>query len=449
MIGKDKIFSTLEGVLKKSPAEQTEAVLIGTTSGLTRYANSTIHQNVAETDSKVYFRTLVGNRMGVASTNSFVPGDLKRTLLNSYYLAENQRENPDLPELPPKASYPKLQTYLKSTASFTPRQRADKVRRIVKKAAKYDLDIAGSFSTSQSEVAVVNSRGVRAYQPLTGASVNIIALSPDSSGYAEGLSRRVGDLDFEVIADTAIKKCLDSKNPQEIKPGRYDVILEPCAVGSIIEWLNYIAFGARQFHEGTSFVSGKIGKKVLGENITIYDDGNDGGGIAFPFDFEGVPKKRVYLIQKGIAEGVVHNSLTAIRDEVESTGHALTPEYPEDPMALNLFVKGGNSSLRRMISSVERGLLITRFHYINGYLDTTKALMTGMTRDGTFLIKEGKVKHGVKNLRFTDSMVRAFSNVVTLSRERQVINSWWQDIGCLVCPAMLVKNFNFSGKTEF
>jgi len=449
MIGKDRIFSTLEAILKKSPAEQTEAVFIGNSFGLTRYANSTIHQNVAETDSKVYFRTSVGKKMGVASTNSFVAGDLKRALLNSYYIAENQRENPDVAELPTKAEHLKLRTYLKSTASFTPRQRADKVKRIFKKAAKYDLDIAGSFSTSQSEVAVVNSRGVRAYQPLTGASINVIALSPDSSGYAEGLSRKVGDLDFEAVTDTAIKKCLDSKNPREVKPGRYDVVLEPCAVASIMEWLNYIAFGARQLHEGTSFLSGKIGKKVLGENITIYDDGNDVGGIAFPFDFEAVPKKMVYLIQKGIAKGVVHNSLTANRDGVESTGHALTPEYPEDPMALNLFVKGGNSSLKRMISSVERGLLITRFHYINGYLDTTKALMTGMTRDGTFLIKGGKVEGGVKNLRFTDSMVRAFSNVVMLSRERQPINSWWQDIGCLVCPAMLVKNFHFSGKTEF
>lgn len=449
MIGKDRILSTLEGIVKRSPAEQTEAVFIGNTSSLTRYANSTIHQNVAETDSKVYFRTFVGKRMGVASTNSFVPGDLKRALLNSYYIAQNQRENPDLAELPTKATYTKLRTHFKSTASFTPGQRAERVKKIFKRAAAHDLNIAGSFSTSESEIAIVNSRGVRAYQPLSGASINVIALSQDSSGYAEGLSRRVNDLDLDRIADTAIKKCLDSRAPKEVKPGKYSVILEPCAVATIMEWLNYIAFGARQLQEGTSFLSGKIGKKVLGENITIYDDGNDEGGVAFPFDFEGVPKKKVHFVQKGIAKGVVHNTLTARRGKTESTGHAIMPEYPEDPMALNLFVKGGNTSLGRMIGSLERGLLITRFHYINGYLDTTKAVMTGMTRDGTFLVEGGKIKHGVKNLRFTDSMVRAFSNVAMLSRERQVTNSWWQDVGCLVCPAMLVKNFNFSGKTQF
>lgn len=196
-------------------------------------------------------------------------------------------------------------------------------------------------------------------------------------------------------------------------------------------------------------MSNRIGQKIMGENVTVYDDGNDQSAIAFPFDFEGVPKQKVTLIEKGVAKGVVYDSITAHKDKVKSTGHALTPDSAEGALALNLFIEAGNSSGDKMIESVERGLLVTRFHYINGLLDTTNALLTGMTRDGTFWIENGKVKHGVKNLRFTESMLKAFSNAVQISKERKIVNSWWGDVGCVVAPAMWIKNFKFTGKTEF
>ena len=187
----------------------------------------------------------------------------------------------------------------------------------------------------------------------------------------------------------------------------------------------------------------------MGDNITIYDDGNDTSGIAFPFDFEGVPKQKVSIIDKGVAKGTVFNSIDAHQGKTKSTGHALTPDSTEGGFALNIFIQGGDSSLEKMIESTEKGILITRFHYINGFLDTRIALMTGMTRDGTFWVEDGKIKHGIKNLRFTESMTKAFSNVVQLSKERKIINSWWGDVGCTVSPAMLIKNFKFTGKTDF
>ena len=196
-------------------------------------------------------------------------------------------------------------------------------------------------------------------------------------------------------------------------------------------------------------MSNRIGQKIMGERIGMYDDGTDPGAIAFPFDFEGVPKQKVALVEKGVAKGVVYDSISAHKDKVKSTGHALTPDNAEGALALNLFIQGGDSSVDKMIRSVERGLLVTRFHYINGLIDTTNALLTGMTRDGTFLIENGKVKHGVKNLRFTESMLKAFSNVAQISADRKIVNSWWEDLGCVVAPAMLVKNFKFTGKTEF
>jgi len=449
MIGKDKILSTLKNVIGKSSADQTEAIYIGGENGLTRYANSTIHQNVSETNSKIYFRAILGKKIGVSSTNSFKRDDLKRALDSATEIARNQRENPDFVSLPSQQKYKKIKTHFKGTASFTPAQRAEKAKKIFELAGKYTLDVAGSFSTSESEIAVVNSLGVSCYQPLTSSFINIVVMSDNSSGYSEFLTRDVAKIDVQDLAEIAIQKCLVSKNPKGVEPGEYDVILEPVAVANLVEWMNYIGFGSKPFQEKTSFISDRIGQKILSEKISFYDDGNDESAIGFPFDFEGVPKKRVVIVQNGVAKGVVFDSVSATKDKVKSTGHALTPDFTEGAIALNLFVKAGKSSTQKMIEKTNRGLLVTRFHYINGYLDTRNALFTGMTRDGTFFIQNGKIKHGIKNLRFTESMLKAFSNVVELSRDRKVVNSWWEDVGCIVCPAVLIKNFKFTGKTEF
>jgi predicted Zn-dependent protease len=449
MIGKEKILDTLNSVLKKKETDQTEAVYIGGESGLTRFANSTIHQNVFEVNSKVYFRACLGQKIGVASTNSFTKADLKKALSNAIEIAKNQKENLDFPGLPSKERVLNPNTYFEKTAKFTPLQRAQEIKKIFDRAKTHNFTVAGSFSTGETEISVVNTKGVACYQPLTSSYINIVVMGDNSSGYADCLVRDVDELDVEHLAQIAIQKCIDSKDPRGLEPGEYDVVLEPSAVAALLEWMNYIGFGSKPFQEGTSFLSNRVGQKIMGENITIYDDGNDESAIAFPFDFEGVPKQKVTLIERGVAKGVVYDSISAHRDKVKSTGHALTPDSADGALALNLFIQGGDSSPDRMIESVERGLLITRFHYINGLLDTTKALLTGMTRDGTFWIENGKVKHGVKNLRFTESMLKAFSNVAQISKERKTINSWWGDIGCVVAPAMQVKNFKFTGKTEF
>jgi predicted Zn-dependent protease len=449
MTGKEKIFSSITPLIKKSPADQTEAVVINGQAGLTRYANSTIHQNVHEVNSKVYFRVALGKKLGVASTNLLSRDSLQATLDNAIKIAKKQRENPDFTGLPDRAAYKKLKTHSKRTANFTPQQRAHAIKKIFDLADKHNLTVAGAFSTGESEVAVLNNNGVACYQPVTSANINLTAMSDNSSGYADCLSRRVDELEFEELAEVAIKKCLDSKNPKGCEPGEYTVILEPKAVAELLEWMNYIGFGAKSLQDGTSFLSGKIGQKIMGENISIFDDGNDDNSMAFPFDFEGVPKRKVFFTQNGLANGVVYDSLTAHKDKTKSTGHALTPDSPERALALNLFIKAGGSSPKKMIESTEKGILITRFHYINGLIDTNHAVMTGMTRDGTFYLEGGKVRHGIKNLRFTESMLKAFSKVEQISRQRKLIASWWSDIGCIATPALKINNFRFTGKTEF
>lgn len=449
MIGKDKVFNALNRTLKKSPAEQTEAVFWGKYSGLTRFANSIIHQNVYESTAQIFFRAAVGRKIGVTSTNSMVEEDLNRALLNAYKIALDQKENPDFDGFPAKAEYKDLKTFYPETAGFTPADRAEKVRDIFGTTKKHDLIASGIFNTSESEIAVLNSNGVEAYQPATSAVVNMVISGGDSSGYSSGLSRDVNNIDLARLIDIAVRKCLDSAKPVELPPAKYDVILEPAAVSELIEWMNYTGLNSKSFDNGTSFLNGREGRKIMGDNITIYDDALDPAGQAFPFDFEGVPRRRVYFVKNGIGGGVVHNSISAKKNNTVSTGHAVTPDETKGGFSLNTMMAGGNDKKEDMIAGVEKGLLVTRFHYVNGMLDTRNLVMTGMTRDGTFLIENGKIAGGIKNLRFTENIMEAFSRVKMISREQEIVDAWWSDISCVMAPTMLIPGFNFTGKTEF
>jgi len=450
MIGKEKLFAKLEKVLAQSKADQTEIVFIGSESALTRYANSYIHQNVAENNSRIYFRSVVGKRVGVASTNSLVTDDLKKTLEDSTAIARTQPENPNFPGLPKPAKYKELVTFNESTAGTSPRDRAGIVKKIISRATKKKFTMAGSLSNSTDEIAVLNSLGVRAYQPVTVASVNMIAMSDTSSGYASGTARDITEIDFDNLAARAVAKCDRSQNPKEIKPGEYEVILEPPAIAEMMEWLNYVSFKSKPYQQGTSFLSGKIGKKLTSDQITIYDNGLDDKSLTFPFDFEGVPKKKVYFLDKGIARGVVYDSSAAFKEKTKSTGHALTPdEASGGAMGFNIFMKPGKVKREKLIAGMKKGILVTRFHYLNGYIDPRNSVLTGMTRDGTFLVENGEIVGGLKNLRFTDSFLRAFDSVIAISREVERHDSWWSAVGCMTIPAVHLGSFRFSGKTDF
>jgi len=450
MIGQDKLFSLFEKAVKGSKADETEVVFVGSNSGLTRIANSIIHQNVNESNAKILFRTVLGKKIGVASTNSLLLSDLKASLRNSFEIAKYQKENKHFPGLPEPKEYAKMETYFPTTADFGPKDRARLVKKVFIRANKRKFTTAGAFATGDGEIAVFNTKGVRCYQPVTSASINIIAMSETSSGYSVGLSRKVEDIDVVSLADIAVDKAYAGKKPKPLPAGDYEVILEPAAVAALFEWVNYIGLGSKSFIDKTSFLSDKIGQKLMDDSVTVYDDGNDPSAIAMPFDFEGVPKRKVYFIDKGVGKGVVFDRTSGKKAGVESTGHGLPAnEQGQGAIGLNLFLEPGNKSREELIAGVKKGLLVTRFHYINGFIDTPKAILTGMTRDGVYLIEEGQLKHGVKNLRFTDSMLRAFSHVKGISKERQLIPSWWDSVGCIAAPTYHLGSFKFTGTTDF
>ena len=449
MIGKERIIKLLKSVVTESKADTTEILFIGTDSGLTRYANSRIHQNVAESDSRVVFRVSIGKKVGTVSTNILEKDALLKSLGSAIEVARHSRPNRYFKGIAGKSKIKAIKTYFESTAKVTPAARAGIVGKICTAASRKGLIASGAFSTSKTEIAFVNSRGSALYQPLTSAAVNIVISSDNSSGYAQAVSRRVEKIDFGSLTKKAVEKCLVSKNPIVMEPGKYDVLLEPMAVANLLEWLAFIGLGATSYHEKTSFLSGKLNKKVMAPSVTLYDDGLDGSGVAFPFDFEGVPKNRVYFVKKGLGGRPVYDLQTAAKNKTKSTGHGMIFGGSSGPTPLNIFMQPGKTPFTKVIGQIERGILVTRFHYINGLLDTPRALMTGMTRDGTFLIEHGRVVSGLKNLRFTESVTRAFSNIQAISRETDLCDSWWSDIGCISVPALHIKDFNFSGKTEF
>jgi predicted Zn-dependent protease len=277
-------------------------------------------------------------------------------------------------------------------------------------------------------------------------------MGENSSGYAQAGSRNVSRVMPEKVAERAIKKAIDGKNPIELEPGLYEVILEPLASSELLDFLGYLGFNAKTYQEGRSFMCEMMGKKVMGDNITILDDAYNEQGFAFPFDFEGVPKQKVQLIEKGIAKGLVYDSLTAGKENKESTGHALPAPNTFGPIPTNMVLLSGNSSLDKMIRNAKKAILVTRFHYTNT-VEPKKTIFTGMTRDGTFLIENGAITKPIKNLRFTESIINALNKVLETSQDLTLVGggAGYEGrfaTGTLV-PALRIESFNFSGKTEF
>lgn len=433
-------------VLNTSRADQVEAAIETADTYLTRFANSEIHQNTGEHTTEVVVRSVFGQRVGVASTTSLDREAVEVAVRRAERIAQLQPENPEFPGLPGPAEYGAVGGYSEETATCSPERRAAGVCEICGLAVKEGLVASGSFSTAAREIMVVNSRGLLAEVRFTRANLLTVVMSATGSGYAERFSVNVGDIDPRQVAEEAVKGCLADSEPGGIEPGEYEAIFEDYAVADMIQMLSYMGFGARAFQEGRSFMSGNLGRKITGANITIWDDGLDPGGVPLPFDAEGVPKQRVMLIEEGVARGVVYDSYTAAREGKRSTGHAVSPLPSPGPFAINLFMAGGDSGLEEMIAGTKRGIYVKRLHYTNP-VHPVKSLLTGMTRDGTFLVEKGKIVRPVKNLRFTESILGALSSAELISRETKLLPLY--SLGGVRAPAVKVSKFTFTGVTEY
>ncbi len=443
--GEARLKEIADRVLGMSRADQTEVLIFASDSALTRFANSYIHQNVEDTSVEVSVRAVIGKKIGVAATNILSDESLSATVGRAAALATHQKENEDFQSLPAPQPIRRLDAWVDRTAAYDPDDRASVVATICDAARAANVTAAGAFQTSASELAVANSLGVFAYHRETNADINATIMSSDGSGYAARLSTDAGDIDGRPVASEAIDKCLRSANPVSLEPGAYDVILEDYATVDILDYLSLLGFGAQTYQEKRSFMSGHLGEKVAGDNISIWDDGLSPETIPMPFDFEGVPKQRVDLITDGVAKGMVYDTYYGGKEGKPSTGHALPAGTTYGPLPSNLFLKPGDVSIADMLASVERGVWISRFWYTRP-VHPLKVIVTGMTRDGTFLIEKGKITSPIRNLRFTQSYVEALNQVEAISKETRLLPGI---IGVSRVPTLKIKSWNFSSATEF
>ncbi|MCI0890624.1 MAG: TldD/PmbA family protein, partial [Chloroflexi bacterium] len=298
-----------------------------------------------------------------------------------------------------------------------------------------------------TEFAVANSLGTFAYQRDTLADVNTVIMSEHGSGHAERVSPDVADIDGEAIAKEAVDTALRNINQTELGPGEYDVVFQEYAVADILDFFAYLAFGAQAYQEKRSFMAGRIGEQVMGENITLYDDGLSLEGSPNPFDFEGVPRQPVTFVENGIAKGVVWDTYTAGKDQDdrETTGHALPAGSTFGPVPSNMFLTTGDATIEEMVESTKRGVYVSRFWYTRP-VHPLNVVVTGMTRDGTFLIEDGKITSPIKNLRFTQSYLEAMNRVEAIGKDSMLHQAI---AGVSRVPALKIAKWSFTGVSEY
>ena len=440
----EEIFETAVAAGRASGVRDLEAMIGAGRYALTRFANNTIHQNVADRSGYLSIRAVIDGRTARASTNRLDPEGIRQVVEQAIAITRLQAPDPELLPLAGAAECRAPNRYFTNTAGAAPVDRAEAVREAIGAVEARSQTAAGIYSTGESAVAMFNSQGVSGYYAETMAQFSITCLAKDSSGWAKKSACNAGDLNPLELALTAARKAADSAAPDEIAPGRYTVVLEPAAVLDLVGQL-FGDFSATALRDERSFLTGRIGEKIFGQNIDISDDFGHQMQAGTPFDGEGVPRERVTLVEKGVVRNVVYSRQAAQLAGAKPTGHGfpLPNEVGEAPM--NIVIAGGETPVEEMIASTDRGILVTRLWYIRE-VDPYQKIMTGMTRDGTFLIEGGRVVRGLKNFRFNQNLIELLSNVEALS---PAVRASGEETFDMVVPAMKVRDFNFTEVTRF
>jgi predicted Zn-dependent protease len=467
MLTQEQAGDIFDRIKKLSSADEVEVLFSGGRFALTRFANNTIHQNVAEENYVVSVRSAFGGRTARAFTNKFDEESLRQVVRSAESLAKVQHPDADLLPMPdahsaggtgeaPVPTRVQLSRYFQQTANITPELRAEGVKKIVGVADRHKLTTAGVYSSAESLDGIFNSRGLSRWHTQTSAEVSITMLAGDSSGWQKANSPDVGNLDPLALAEVAARKAVDSARPREIPAGKYTVILEPAAVLDIVGFM-FWDYSGMAILDQRSFLTGRIGTKLFGDNITIWDDVAHPLQTGSPFDGEGVQRQRVALVENGIVKRVIYARATAERMKrseykdkvgpIEATGHgfALPNEMGEMPLNIVFAPTVNPQTVEQMIASTYRGVLVTRLWYIRE-VEPFEKMLTGMTRDGTFLVENGRVQGGVRNFRFNESLIHMLSSVEAMSVP---VRSCGEESFDMVVPAMKVGEFNFTEVTKF
>jgi predicted Zn-dependent protease len=408
--------------LAAAAGDEAEVVVLSEHSGLARFASSEVHQPTLIENAVLTMRIVRDGRVGTATTNRMDAEGLRELASRAGEAADSAIAEPDFPGLADPEPLPEVEGYDDALAGLGPEDQARLARAAIDESF---VDAYGFFTSGLTELAIVSTQGVDAYQRMTDATTLIVAAAEGESGYAEQTSWKATCIDPASVAREASEKAERTRGAKRPEPGVFRAVLEPYAFAELLQGFAYDAFGANGLLEERSYLAGRLGKRIMDEKISIADDALDPEGMPKSFDFEGMPKQRVSLIEEGVAKGVVWDRKSAARagNGQKTTGHAPPPIFAQyGPLAFSLVVEGGEvESTEELAEIVGDGIYVTRLHYL-GIVDPREGVITGMTRDGTFRIRDGTIGDPLVNMRFTVSVPQMLEDVPGLTRERVLVN---------------------------
>jgi PmbA protein len=412
-----------ERAVKAAEGDEADVSVHVESSGFARFAASAVHQPTLIRDETVTFRVVRDGRIGCATTNRTDDEGLAAAARHAAEAADSAPVDPSFPGLQEPAPVPDVAGYDEATATLTPEDQADAAAEAIAGASEFGL--YGYYTSGVTEIAVASTTGLAVSQSTTDASVLALAASDDASGYAEATSWRAGDLDPAAVAREAAEKASRTRGATQMEPQTFRAVLEPYAISELLFYFGFTSLNALALLEGRSYLSGRLGEKLFDESFTVADDGLDPVNYPKAFDMEGVPKQRVSMVEEGVARDVVWDRRTAKQagDGHVSTGHALAPPAQAfGPIPFNLSMAAGDAaSVDELAERVDDGIYVTRLHYL-GIVDPREGIITGMTRDGTFRIEDGKVTTPVVNLRFTTSFPALAAGLLGLTQDATLVN---------------------------
>ncbi len=448
MLNENKIAGIIDLALAhaRGKTQGTEVTVTSSDEASSRFALNGMTQNQCRDATEVAVRVLKNGRQVRLSSYNLAPAAVRALVDNAITAASFLQGDPDALGLPGKGRKKILPVHRfdPSTASMSAAARADAVKRVVGVAQECNLSAAGELATSTVAQAIGNSRGLYAYHKQTEAHCSITMSGGDATGWSKAHKTTFADLDVDALALRAAAKAVSNVNPVEIPPGKYTVILEPSAVLDLLAWL-WGDFTGTSYEDKLSCFLNKMGTQVFGKNITIRDDVYHPLQSGAPFDGEGQLRQAVDLVEDGVVRNLVYGRKSAHKANVEPTGHGLPEPCSEGESLSNIIVVGGNSSLDEMIANAERAILLTRVWYVRE-VDQTHKIVTGMTRDGTFLVENGVLTRAVKNLRFNQGLIELLNHIVALGPSERTAGEEGEPN---VVPAMLAEGFNFAATTTF
>jgi len=430
----------LQKVLKYSKADECEINISGEKRGNIRYARNEVSTSGAQITQNLVVQSSFGKKVGVATTNEFSDEAFEKVVRQSEELAQLAPENPEYMGVLTPQQYKKSSGFFDSTANITPDFRADAVAKSLELSRTQNLAAAGFWEDTQGYSAMLNSKQLFAYYPSTDVNFSLTVRTNDGtgSGYVARGYSDVSKLDTEAATRIAIQKSTGSVGAKALEPGKYTVILEPTAAAVLLENIFY-NMDARSADEGRSFLSKqggktKLGEKIVDERVTIYSDPGNPDLPSAPWAGDGQPMERVNWIEKGVVKNMAYSRYWAQKKGVKAI-----------PFPNNMIVAGGTATLEEMIASTKQGILVTKLWYIRE-VDPQTLLLTGLTRDGTFYIENGKIKHPVKNFRFNESPVIMLNNLETLGKPERVVST--ESNQNYMMPPMKIREFTFSSLSD-